>query len=289
MLQIIVNGLLLGGLYGLVTVGFSLIWGVMKVVNITQASFVMLGAYVSYWLFKGAGVDPFLALPVAMALLFGLGYLIQRFILNRVIRGGLIMTLILTFGIDLILQNLAMFAFSLDYRSVQPAYAGSSITIGGLIFPWIRVMVFVLAVTLAAGLHLFFKYTRPGQAIKATALNLEAAQLAGVKVDQIYALTYGVGAALGGAAGVLMSVVYSFNPQAGSLFLTPMFVITVLGGLGSIPGAILGGIIVGVAEALTARFISPGITQAVSFSLLVLILIVRPQGLLGKQFFGGAH
>ncbi len=287
MSQIVVNGLLTGGLYALVAVGFSLVWGVMNVVNIAHAAYIMLGAYVSYWLYQLYGWDPFLSIPAAMAVLFVFGYLVASLVLNRVIRYGLVMTLVLTFGIDLILQNAALMLWSADYRSVTPAYAGQGLALGGVMVPYVRLAVFVLAIVFVILFSLFLSRTRMGNAIQATALNPAAAELTGVRIERIYALTYAIGAALAAAAGSMISVVYTIQPQVGNVFLTRAFVITVLGGLGSIPGALLGGVLLGLAESFATVTVGIGWSEAVSFSLLVIILIVRPQGLLGRRFFGG--
>ena len=287
MLQIVVNGLLTGGVYALVAVGFSLVWGVMNVVNIAHASYIMLGAYISYWLFHLYGWDPFLSIPVSMAGLFVIGYLVASVVLNRVIRYGLVMTLVLTFGVDLILQNAALMLWSADYRSITPSYAGAGLAVGGVMIPYVRFAVFLLALVLVMLFSLFLSKTRMGNAIQATALNPFAAQLTGVRIERIYSLTYAIGAALAAAAGSMISVIYTIQPQVGNVFLTRAFVITVLGGLGSIPGALLGGVLLGLAESFATVTVGIGWSQAVSFGLLVLILVVRPQGLLGRRFFGG--
>lgn len=287
-MQILVNGLLLGGLYGLMTVGFSLVWGVMNVVNIAHAGFIMLGAYISFLLFGRWGIDPFAALPVAMAVLFVIGYLVQRLIINRVVKHGLVMTLIITFGVDMMLTNLALLAFSADYRMVRPAYHGAGLAIAGVTVPAVRVAIAVFGLILMGLLALFLGRTRTGMAIRATALHQEAAELVGVTIDQVYATTFGVAAAIAGAAGVMISTLYSFNPEIGKGFLTRSFVITVLGGLGSIPGAVLGGVLLGLVEAVGTVVVGPGFTEATSFAVLVAILALRPQGLLGKRFYGGA-
>src|SRR5690606_4455506 len=252
-----------------------------------HAAFIMLGAYISFWLFHLYGVDPFLSIPASMAVLFVIGYLFSSVVLNRVIRFGLVMTLVLTFGMDLILQNAALMMWSADYRSITPAYAGQGLAIGGVMIPYVRLAVFLLAVLFVVLFSLFLSKTRVGNAIQATALNPAAAELTGVRIQRIYALTYAIGAALAAAAGSMISVVYTIQPQVGNVFLTRAFVITVLGGLGSIPGALLGGIVLGLAESFATVTVGIGWSEAVSFTLLVVILIVRPQGLLGRRFFGG--
>lgn len=284
--QVLVNGLLLGGLYGLATVGFSLIWGVMNIIDLTQAAYLTLGAYITFWLFHSYNVDPFLSLPVTAVVVFALAYVVQRQLIRRVLRFGFIMSLVLTFGLNLLFENLMLVIWSADYRSVNPSYSGAGVEIGGVSIPYIRLALFLTAVLITVLFTVFLHRTKTGSAIRATALNRTASQLVGVKTDQTYALAYSVAAVAAGTAGSLIAMVYTISPSLGSGFLTKMFVITVLGGFGSVPGAILGGLILGVTEAYTAAAIAPGLTNALSFALLVFILLVRPQGLLGKQFFG---
>jgi branched-chain amino acid transport system permease protein len=283
--QVIVNGLLLGGLYAAVGVGFSLVWGVMNVINITHGSFLMLGAYVSYWLFRLYHVDPFLSLPAVMLLMFGLGYLLQRYIVNAVVKTGVFMTLIITYGMNLFFVNLALLLWKGDYRSVTPEYAGTGLQIGGLIIPYIRLVAAVLAVVLTLLLQLFLSRTRVGNAILATALNKNAAQLVGIPIGRIYAITYGIGAALAGAAGALMSAIYVITPFMGEPFIGKAFVVACLGGLGTATGAILGGVVLGLAETIGGAIVGPSYQEAISFIVLVLILIVRPEGIIGRRFF----
>ncbi len=286
--QILVNGLLLGGLYGLVTVGFSLVWGVTNVVNIAHSSFITLGAYGAWFLHSRLGLGPFTSLPIVMSGMFLVGFVIQHQVINRVIRHGLVMTLIITFGIDLILTNAVLLAFSADYRAVKLPYSSSGLTLGSIQVPYLRLSIFVLALVITALLATFLSRTRSGRAIRATALNQQAALLMGVSINRVYAMTYGVAAAIAGAAGVLMSTLYSFGPEVGRGFLTRAFVITVLGGLGSLPGAILGGVLLGLIEAVTTVSLGAGYTEVMAFAVLVAILAFRPQGLLGKRFYGGA-
>ena len=283
--QTIVNGLLLGGLYAAVGVGFSLVWGVMNLINIAHGAMIMLGAYVSYWLFRLYGIDPFLTLPAAMLLLFVMGYVIQRYIINFVVKSGVFMTLILTFGINIFLINVAMLIWKGDYRTVNTSYAGAGLEIGGLIIPYIRIAIVIIALALTTLLQLFLSRTRTGNAIMATALNKEAAQLVGVDIGHIYAITYGLGAAMAGAAGVLMSPVYVITPVMGEPFIGKAFTIACLGGLGTISGAVIGGMILGLAETVGSAIIGPSYQEAISFIVLVLILIFRPEGIIGRQFF----
>lgn len=249
----------------------------------------MLGAYIAYFAFQYLHLDPFLSLPLAMAALFVLGYFVQLWVINRVLHYGLVMTLVITFGIDLFLTNLALVLFSADFRSVVPAYAGKGFAIFGAMVPYVRAAVFVAALVVTWLLSQFLSKTRLGLAIRATALHREAAELVGVTVRQVYAVTYRLAAAIAAAAGVMVSMLYSFNPQVGSGFLTPMFTITVLGGLGSIPGAVVGGLVMGLVESVVTVTVGPNFSKMLAFSVLVMILVLRPQGLLGKRFYGGGE
>ena len=283
--QVLVNGLLLGGIYAAVGVGFSLTWGVLNIINIAHGAMVMLGAYITFLLFTYAGVDPFISIPASMFVLFLLGYVLQRFLINRVIPHGVFMTLVLTFGLSLLLIDLALLAFTGDYRSVTPSYAGSGLNLGGVIVPYQRLGAFLVAILIVAGLNLYLGRSKLGRAIRATALNRQAAQLVGVDIAQIYAVTFGIGAALAGAAGSLLAVTITITPFMGNVFIGKAFVIATLGGLGTVQGVLIGGLVLGMAESLGAALIGPSYQQAIGFAILVLVLVLRPEGIMGKQFF----
>jgi branched-chain amino acid transport system permease protein len=283
--QSLLNGLLLGGVYACVGIGFSLVWGVTNVINLAHGVMITLGAYVTFWAYRGLGLDPFLSLPLAMTVMAGLGYLIQRHLVNLVVKSGVFMTLILTFGVQLVLIDSALFLFSGDYRAVTPSYGGSGLDLGSVVIPYVRVAIFAVGLLLTGLLHLFMTRTRTGNAIRATALNKDAAQLVGVDIGRIYAVTFAIGAALAGAAGSLLSTLYTITPVMGQPLLGKAFVIACLGGLGTMWGSLIGGIILGLAETAGAAVIGPAYQQAISFGLLVLILVVRPEGIVGKKFF----
>ncbi len=274
--QIVLNGVLLGGLYGLMALGMGLVWGVLNIVNLAHGALIMLGGYAVYFLYTGLGLDPFAALPLAMVALFCLGYALQRGLLNLIVRAALLNTLLLTFGINVILTYLAQLAFSADFRTINPPYAGANVTIGGLTVPLVRLAAFAVALILAMLLAAFVRRTRPGRAIRATAQNLEAARLYGVAPKRLYALTFGIGAALAGAAGGLYGMVAQITPYIGASLTAKSFVIAILGGLENPLGAILGGIVIGVAEAAGALYLGPTYTDVISFGFLVVILVTRP-------------
>jgi branched-chain amino acid transport system permease protein len=284
-LQSLVNGILLGGVYACVGLGFSLVWGVTNVINLAHGVMIALGAYVTFWAYQGLGLDPFLSVPLAMLVVGLLGYAIQRYLVNLVVRTGVFMTLILTFGIQLVLIDSALFLFSGDYRAVTPSYGGTGLDLGPVVVPYVRLGIFAIGLGLTWGLHLFMTRTRTGNAIRATALNRDAAQLVGVDIGRIYAVTFAIGAALAGAAGALLSTLYTITPVMGQPLLGKAFVIACLGGLGTMWGSLIGGLILGLAETVGAATIGPAYQQALSFGLLVVILVVRPEGIVGQRFF----
>jgi len=280
--QVLANGILLGGLYALMALGLALVWGVLNIVNLAHGALIMLGGYVCYYLYTGLGVDPFAALPLAMLILFAFGYLLQRGLLNLVIRAPMFNTLLITFGIDVVLSYLAQIAFSADYRTINPAYAGANFALFGATLPTVRVLAFAVALGLTVGIWLFLFHARFGRAIRATAQNLTAARLYGIDPRGIYALTFGIGAALAGAAGGLYGMVSQLNPYIGAGLTAKSFAIAIIGGLDSPLGVIVGGLFLGVIEALTSLYVGPTYTDVASFGILVLVLIVRPSGILGR-------
>jgi branched-chain amino acid transport system permease protein len=273
--QILLNGVLLGGLYGLMALGMALVWGVLNIVNLAHGAFIMLGGYVVYFLFV-AGIDPFVALPVAMVAMFALGYAVQRGFLNFIVRSALLNTLLFTFGLDIVLTYLAQLLFSADYRTINPSYAGANVTIAGVTIPLARLAAFAVALLLAGLLALLLRRTRLGRAIRATAQNLTAARLYGIDPRQIYAITFGIGAALAGAAGGLYGIVAQITPYIGATLTAKSFVIAIIGGLENPLYVIAGGIAIGLAEALAALYLGPTWSDVISFGLLVLILVARP-------------
>lgn len=282
MLQNAINGLLIGGTYATVALGLSLVWGVLNVVNIAHGAFIMLGAYTTYWLFTLYHVDPLLALPLAGAALFLLGYPLQRVLINQVLRASFLVTFLLTFGLELLITNIALAAWSADIRSVTTVYSGWSLPFGPLAFPAVRMLTFAIAALVALLLHLLLTRTHLGSAIRATASDLEAARLMGIPIAHVYALTFGIAAATAGIAGGLVSLSFPIFPAMGAGYTFIGFVVCVLGGLGSVPGALIGGLIFGLLQAYAAAFLGPNYNNVVAFSSLILVLLVRPAGLLGQ-------
>jgi branched-chain amino acid transport system substrate-binding protein len=283
--QSTVYGLLQGGLYGLVGVGFSLVWGVTNIVNLSQGALVVGGAYIAWELSATFGLDPLLGMVVAALVLFVVGYAVQRGLINLVMNAPIFMTLLLTFGLELVAVNAMVSTLTGDYRSIPTGYATEGFAIGGVRVPYGRLAGFGLAVALTAALAAFLGRTRTGRAIRATGMDRGAARLMGIPVAHIYAVTFGLAAALAGAAGAVIGTVSTFSPAAAGGFTLRSFVVAVLGGLGNMWGALAGGILLGIVEAWGGQYLSGTLINAIAFAVLVAVLIVRPSGLLGRPFY----
>jgi branched-chain amino acid transport system permease protein len=287
-LQNALNGLLLGGTYATVALGFSLVWGILNVVNLAHGALVMLGAYTTFWLFTLYGVDPFLSLPVTGAVLFVVGYAVQRGLINQVIRAPFLITFLLTFGLELLITNIAQAAWTADFRSVTTAYSGRSLSLGPVTLPLVRGISLVIACVVAVLLHTLLTRTRLGTAIRATASDQEAARLMGIPIARVYAITFGIAAASAGIAGGLISLSFPIFPAMGAGYTLVAFVTCVLGGLGSVPGALVGGLFLGLLQTYAASWLGPNYDNLIAFSALILVLLARPAGLLGRaQRFRG--
>ena len=282
-LQELINGVMLGGLYVCIAIGFSLIWGVLNIINLIHGSLIVLGSYMAYYAFVYFGVSPFIAPAFVMPVMFVLGYALQRGLLNRVISRPVLFTLTLTFGLDLILNNLMLSAFTANFRRVVFEKPFEALEIAGLIIPMDRLFVTILALLLTIVFYLLLNGSRVGRAIIAVRNDRDAAALMGVNVNQIYAITFGIGAAFAGAAGALMSAVFPISPITSGVYLGKAFVICVLGGLGSIGGVVIGGLTLGIIESLSVTFVGPEHPVLIGFLVLLLVLVVRPTGIAGKR------
>lgn len=281
-LQTIVNGLLLGGVFALVAVGFSLIFGVMDVLNLTHGATIILGSYLSYYAWDLFGIDPFLLIPIVLVSFFGLGYIYQQTIIRRILGEDELVTLLVTFGFALMIRNaLTIFATS-NSRSINLNYASDALTFGAVAVPIGRVLVLVTSIVLIGALILLLEKTEYGTKIRAAAQDDIGAQICGINVDHTYAMTFGVATALAGVSGTLIAVIIPFDPSSETLWTLRAFIIVVLGGLGSPLGALLGGFLLGLVSSFTAVYIGATYTEMAMFLVLVLMLFVRPQGLLGE-------
>ncbi|GAB2855154.1 branched-chain amino acid ABC transporter permease [Actinoallomurus bryophytorum] len=286
LLQATVYGLLQGGLLALIAVGFSLVWGVMNVINLAHGSFVLIGAYLAFELHRQLGLDPFVSMvPVAVAL-FAAGYLVQRGLINLVVKAPIFITLLLTFGLDLVLVNGLLLIYSGDYRSIPTGYAGDGFTLfSGVRVPVGRLLAAVVALAITLALVAAMRKSRTGLAILATGMDRGAARLMGIRARHVYALTFGIAAALAGAAGAAVGAVGTFSPADAGRFTLFSFVAAVLGGLGNMYGALLGGMVLGLVEAWGGQLLPGTLVNAVAFAVLVVVLAVRPQGIAGRAFY----
>jgi branched-chain amino acid transport system permease protein len=284
-LQTLVNGIVLGALYACLAVGFSLVWGVLNVINLIHGSFIVLGAYLAWAAYQWLSIPPWFALAIAAPLFFGLGYLLQQLVLNRVITAPVLVTLTLTFGLDLILNNVMIYYFKADFRKLTLSPPMGSVSILDVVVPVDRLLATASALALTGLLYLLLRRSRIGRAIVAVRLDRDAAVLMGVDVKSIYAIAFGLGAALAGCAGVLMSLIFPISPLTSATFLGKSFVVCVLGGLGSVSGALAGGLLLAFVEGFGSTLFGPSHAITLSFGLLIIFLIVRPQGLLGRKGF----
>jgi branched-chain amino acid transport system permease protein len=262
--------------------GLALVWGVLNIVNLAHGAFIMLGAYLAWHLYHYLGIDPFLGLPITAIVMFGVGYAVQRGILNLVVRAPMFNTLLITFGMEVVLTYLAQLAFSADFRTINPSYAGSHVAIGPVIVPIVRLAAFGVAIVLTVAMWLFLLRTKLGRAIRATAQNLVSARLYGVEPRHLYAMTFGIGIGLAGVAGGLYGTVSQINPYIGATLTAKCFAIAIIGGLDNPLGVIVGGLVLGIIESLAVLYIGATFADVASFGVLVLVLIIRPSGLLGR-------
>ena len=282
LLQALVSGLLLGGFYAVMVLGFSVIWGVMGVINLAHGEFLMIGAYMAWGLFRLLGLDPFASLLIILPLMFLIGYLLQVVLLNRILERPHLMALLVTFGVSIALANLFKIVFTSDPRNVPVAYNGSW-ELAGITFPIVKTIIFFVALLIMLGLQLFLQRSRLGKSIRAASQNKNAARIVGVDINRTYAITAGICIAITAGAGAMISPTQAIFPFMGAPFTLKAFTITALGGLGRIPGALLGGMVLGITEIFVSIYV-PGIGTnlgvAISLILLVLILVLRPQGIL---------
>ena len=278
--QVLLNGVVLGALYACIAVGFSLVWGVLNIINLLHGSLIVLGAYLAHLAFTQWGLHPFVSLPLVAAVMFGFGYLLQRLVLNRVIAEPVLVTLVLTFGLDLLLYNAMVLSFTATPRRIQLDLG--RIEIGDVVLPVDRLAATLLALLLTALLYLLLRGSRLGRAIVAVRMDRDAATLMGIRVPNVYAITFGIGALMAGAVGCLVAVVFPFAPGLAETFLGKSFVVCVLGGLGTVPGALAGGVALGLIESVFGIWLGPQNAAIIGFAALLLVLLVRPAGLVGR-------
>lgn len=283
-LQILASGILLGGIYALISVGLNLIFGVIKVVNMAHGDFLMLGMYAAYFLFTGLAISPYLSTVIIFPLFMVVGYILFRLVVKPLLGKAETETntILATSGLQFVLQNLALMLWSADYRAINMPNATASFNISGVMLSANRTWAFVICIVLAVVLYYILMHTALGAQIRAVSQDRDASILMGINVDRIYALTFCVGIALVGVAGAIILPIFSAYPSVGTFFSTSSFVVVVLGGLGSFTGALLGGLIIGLVETAAGVLASTELAQVFSLLAFLVVLFVRPQGLLGK-------
>ena len=280
-LQVLVNGLMLGALYACIAVGFSLVWGVLNVINMLHGSFIVLGGYLAFFAWRDFGLHPLVSLVGIAAMLFALGWALQYGLINHIVARPVLTTLTLTFGLDMIVYNVMTLAFTATPRRV--ALDLGVLRAFDVVVPVDRIIAMVLALALTALLFLLLRSSTLGRAIVAVRMDRDAASLMGIRVERIYAVTFGIGALMAGACGSLLAVVYPVTTMMADQFLGKAFVVCVIGGLGSVPGALAGGLALGLIESVSGHLVGPQHAMTIGFSLMLLLLMTRPTGLLGTQ------
>lgn len=284
-LQMLINALLIGGLYALMGAGFSLQWGISGIINLSYGAMVILGSYISLAMFDFLNIDPFISILISAAILFFLGAAIYRGLLQPLIKGGIIITLILTFAVRLVLENIMLVVWSADYRTIRLSYAGYSFQIGNAYVPLIRFLTFIIAIAVIYAVYRFMMGTKIGKGIQAVALDREGAEAVGIDVEKMYLINFALGSAIAGGAGALWASIYSFSPHLVGIIVGKVFIIAILGGLGNIWGAAAGGLVLGIAETTGAVFLGSEWQEAIGMAIMVIVLVWKPYGLLGKKFF----
>ena len=280
--QALINGIALGGMYALLVLGFSIIWGVMGVINLAHGEFVMVGAYLAWMASEFWDVDPFVSAPVVFLVMVLFGYAVQRLLVNRVIDRSSLVSLLVMFGVSIILQSIMKIVFSADFRLANTDLDGAWRLTDRLTIPVTRFWVLVVAVGVTAGLSLFLGRSRLGKSIRAAAQNREAARIVGVDVPKVYAVTFALCIGLTGVAGALMSPLLAVQPFQGPPLTLKAFAVTAMAGLGSVRGALGGAMVLGLVEAMLALYvdrIGTNLAVVASFVLLVAALVLRPQGI----------
>jgi branched-chain amino acid transport system permease protein len=281
--QSLISGILIGGVYALIGIGLTIIFGVMRVINFAHGDLLMLGMYATFYLFTVGKIDPFLSILITIPLMFIVGGLLQKYLINRILGALPQNQILLTIGLGLVMSNSIMLAFTSDYKILTTTYSSSSFNLFGISISTPLAISFSITVAITVALYWFLLKTDTGQAIRATAQDREAAQLMGINVKRMSIIAFGLGAALAGTAGALISPTYYIFPQVGSTFTLKAFVITVLGGMGSIVGATLGGVLIGVAESVGGVYFGSGWKEVIVFVLFLLVLLFKPSGLFGKS------
>ncbi len=284
--QLILESLLLGTFYAFMSLGFSLMWGVLNIINLAYGTYIILGAYTAYTLYTGLGVDPLLSIPFSFLLGLSFGVLLQRVLIDRVMRLEPFMVLILTFGLDVFLSNLLNLIFRADIRSIDVPYAERSFVIGPVIVTEVKVLVFFLSLLLTGAVYVLLQKTWTGRSIRAVALDREGAQIVGISPGKVFAVTSGLGTGIAFSSGNLYGVLQGFTPFDGGMLTVKAFLVSIVGGLGRVESALAGGLFLGFLEVFTAFYLGEGWKFFASLLVMFLFLLIRPRGLLGGKYYG---
>ena len=283
LLQNLLLGLLLGGVYALAASGLTLIFGVMRVINIAHGAFLVLASFITYWLWDAFGIDPLLAIVITTPIVFALGWVTYKVVVSPIRTAPMASTVLLTFGLALVVEGAMGEIWGNNSTAIRPSYADESFIVGGLFLPKAQVYGGLIAVVVLVLLWGVLTKTWLGRAIRAAATNPSSAELVGIKVSAVAALVFALGIAAAGAGGAITGVLYPFVPGSHYQWIARLLAIVVLGGLGSLNGAVLGAIMFGLAETLTSAYVSPSWATAVPYAIVFLVLLIRPQGLLGTR------
>jgi len=283
-LQSIISGILLGGIYALLSVGFGLTWGTMKVLNISHAVFAVLGAFVAYWLFVKAGMDPILSLPLVVVLLFLVGAVVYRLVIRPVTKAKdvIMASMVATFGLAIVVENVMSYVWRPDPRILKPSYTGTSFFVGEMAISKGPLIGFSMAILAIALLYWFLQHTYTGKAVQATWQNPVGAALVGINPAHVSLITFGLSIGSAGAAGVAMALIYAFYPSVQSVWTMFVFMVTIVGGVGSVVGTALAGLLIGFIIGVCAAFLPFVWVNVLLFALLLIILLFRPEGLFGS-------
>lgn len=282
-LQVLISGIFSGGIYALASVGLALIFGVVGLVNFAHGEYLMLAMYIAYWIYNIFGLDPYQSLLINLVLMAIFGYVSFKVIMERVLDSNHSIQMLLTLALSMVLQNLALMLWKADYRNIRIDMTTSTVNIGFLNLSSARIVAFFIAIGASIALYLYLQKTFNGAAMRAIAQNGKAAQLMGINLKKTYGLAFVIGTTLVGLAGLLISPIYPAFPTVGANFSTLAFIVVVIGGLSSIPGAIFGGLLIGVVESFAGYFAGPAYQQAAYFLLFILVLIFKPNGLFGRS------
>lgn len=280
-LQVIISGLMIGSIYGIISIGITLIYGTLRIVNFAYGEFLMLSMYLTFWIVQFVPINPYLAMiPVAL-IMFLIGTGVFWFLVRPLVGKKSRLLILLTVGLSFTFQNLALTLWTADFRKVSTGLENNVIRLGSVSISVSQLIAFGFSILFAASLFLFLNYTRTGRAVRAVSQERRAAQLMGININRIYTFTYGLGIALAGVAGMIISPIYYAFPTCGASFSILACIVVVMGGLGSFGGALISGLIIGLIEVLSGYFISPSLNQAVYFLMFIVLILVRPAGLFG--------